>query len=295
MPYNGSGVYQPPTGIGYPATPGAVITSALFNGVVVDLASALSLCITRDGQGVPTSNINWGGQKITNLANAALGLDAANLQTVQAQVLNPTGNVNYTYSSVAYSILGLNNLTGTGAISMASMALSGNATIGGTLGVTGLITASGGLSVPGTATIGTVAATAGQVANSPLNPTDIINLTALQSATAVVNLGQKVVYVSGATTLVGSGYTVLADTTSGPYTITLPTQTVQAYPTIQTPQTQIGFQDVLGTWGVNNLTIAPATGQQFMKDIAAVNETLICDVSDDAFVCGWTNQDWRFM
>jgi len=41
-----------------------------------DIASGLSLCITRDGQGVPSANISWNNFRITSLGDAVLDGDA---------------------------------------------------------------------------------------------------------------------------------------------------------------------------------------------------------------------------
>jgi hypothetical protein len=52
---------------------------------LADIAAALSLALYRDGQASPTANINWGGYKITNLADPTVALDALNLQTGDAR------------------------------------------------------------------------------------------------------------------------------------------------------------------------------------------------------------------
>jgi len=41
-----------------------------------DIAGGLSLCITRDGQGVPSANISWNNFRLTSLGNAVLDGDA---------------------------------------------------------------------------------------------------------------------------------------------------------------------------------------------------------------------------
>jgi len=41
-----------------------------------DIAGGLSLCITRDGQGVPSANIGWNNFRLTDLGDAVLDGDA---------------------------------------------------------------------------------------------------------------------------------------------------------------------------------------------------------------------------
>jgi hypothetical protein len=106
MPFDGSGNYVPPGAPDFPAVAGQVIVSSYYNAVINDLASALSLCITRDGQGKPSANIDWNGKNLTDVG---------------------------AFAAASSSI--------TGAISAGSLSVTGNGTIGGTLGVTGSLTA----------------------------------------------------------------------------------------------------------------------------------------------------------
>lgn len=77
MPFNGSGTYNPPSAPTFPAVPNTTIESADYNNVVQDLATALSNCMTRDGQSPASANIPLGGFKITGLGNGTLATDAA--------------------------------------------------------------------------------------------------------------------------------------------------------------------------------------------------------------------------
>lgn len=100
MPFNGSGVYTAPSA-SFPAVTATVISSTKYNAVINDVASALSNCVTRDGQSPPTANLPMGGFKLTGLLNgSALGDSSALGQLV--------GNV-YQYVS---SIAGTNTITG---------------------------------------------------------------------------------------------------------------------------------------------------------------------------------------
>lgn len=59
-----------------------------------------------------------------------------------------------------------------------------------------------------------------------------------------------------------------ANTTSAPFTITLPALVVGK---------KIKIQDALRTWGTNNLTIAPASGEKIYP--LGINETLVCNLT----------------
>lgn len=50
-------------------------------------AAGLSNCITRDGQGKPSSDISWNSHKITNLADATADTDAMNRETSDGRYL----------------------------------------------------------------------------------------------------------------------------------------------------------------------------------------------------------------
>lgn len=84
MPFNGSGVYTPP-GADFPAVAGTLIESAKYNNVVTDVSSALTNCITKDGQTTPTSNIPMGGFRVTGAGNASSAQDLTTKeQTIDA-------------------------------------------------------------------------------------------------------------------------------------------------------------------------------------------------------------------
>lgn len=100
MSFNGTGTFLI-NSAGQPVVAGAFIISTAFNALTADLASGLSNCITRDGQGLPTATIPWNSQSLTGV--------------------NTLGAVTAT--------------------------ISGNSTIGGTLGVVGASTFTGIVSV----------------------------------------------------------------------------------------------------------------------------------------------------
>jgi hypothetical protein len=74
MAFNGSGTYNLPAG--NPVTTGTTISSSWANSTLSDIASALTNCITRDGQSPPTANIPHGGYKLTGLGQASATGDA---------------------------------------------------------------------------------------------------------------------------------------------------------------------------------------------------------------------------
>lgn len=65
MPFNGAGVYSPP-GADFPAVAGTLIESTKFNNVINDIATALSTCLTKDGQTTVTANIPGSNFALTN-------------------------------------------------------------------------------------------------------------------------------------------------------------------------------------------------------------------------------------
>lgn len=75
MPFDGNGNYTPPTPA-YPAVAGTVIEAANWNTIVLDLASALSSTLIRDGQAAMLGTLNMGAQKIQNLADGVAAQDA---------------------------------------------------------------------------------------------------------------------------------------------------------------------------------------------------------------------------
>jgi hypothetical protein len=74
MPYNGSGTYSLPAG--NPVVTGTAISSTTTNNTNSDIATALTNCMTRDGQSPPTANIPMGGNKLTGLASGTASGDA---------------------------------------------------------------------------------------------------------------------------------------------------------------------------------------------------------------------------
>ena len=82
MPFNGSGSYSPP-GASFPAVSGAVIDSTKYNNVVNDIASALTNCVTKDGQTATVSDQAMGGYKHTGVGDAVARNNYASMGQVQ--------------------------------------------------------------------------------------------------------------------------------------------------------------------------------------------------------------------
>lgn len=85
MPFNGSGTYSPPAAPTFPAVPNTLIESSKFNTVINDVATALTNCMTRDGQSPATANIPMGNFKLTGLAVGVADTDGVAVS--QAPVL----------------------------------------------------------------------------------------------------------------------------------------------------------------------------------------------------------------
>lgn len=100
MPFDGSGNYVPPSPPAFPAVPNTTIASAHFNSVIGDLGTALSNCITRDGQGKPSADLDWNGKDLTNVGDlgvtgtlTAAGVTTLNGATTVDDNLTVTGNI----------------------------------------------------------------------------------------------------------------------------------------------------------------------------------------------------------
>lgn len=79
------------------------------------------------------------------------------------------------------------------------------------------------------------------------------------------------------------GNNYLTDTSGGAITATLPAGTTGA---------TIRFVDATESWGTNNLTITPASGEEI--DLLATDESLICDVVRGWVELSWNGSFWAF-
>jgi hypothetical protein len=69
----------------------AILASKFQNLIQNDIKSGFDNCILRDGTGRPTSNINWNGYKITNLAAGTGATDAVNKEQMDNAIATDLG------------------------------------------------------------------------------------------------------------------------------------------------------------------------------------------------------------
>ena len=105
MPWNGSGAITLTQDFiaDYNAGPPAsTITAAKMDDVLEDLADCIEACLNRNGENQPTTNINWGGYKITNLGAATVATDAVRARQVAENAIQYGGTTGG--SSNAYTV-----------------------------------------------------------------------------------------------------------------------------------------------------------------------------------------------
>ena len=82
MGWNGSGTFSI-TYSGNPVVTGTTISSTWANGTLNEVATGLTLCLTKDGQNTPTGNLPMGGYKHTGVGNASAATEYAAYGQVQ--------------------------------------------------------------------------------------------------------------------------------------------------------------------------------------------------------------------
>lgn len=80
MAFNGSGTYTLPAG--NPVVTGTTISSSTTNTTNSDIATALTNCITRDGQSTPSANLPMNAKKLTGLAAGTTAGDSVRYEQV---------------------------------------------------------------------------------------------------------------------------------------------------------------------------------------------------------------------
>jgi hypothetical protein len=85
LSFNGSGAYNRVMNWVTDRNNGITIQASRMDTEFDDIATALSLCMLKDGQQTPTANIGWGGFKLTNLGDATNATDAMNRQAGDAR------------------------------------------------------------------------------------------------------------------------------------------------------------------------------------------------------------------
>jgi hypothetical protein len=81
MAFNGSGTYNLPAG--NPVVTGTTISSSTTNTTNSDIATALTNCITRDGQSTPSANLPMNAKKLTGLAAGTAAGDSVRYEQIQ--------------------------------------------------------------------------------------------------------------------------------------------------------------------------------------------------------------------
>ena len=82
MPFNGSGTYSLPAG--NPVGTGTTISSSTTNNTNTDIATALTNCLTRDGQSTPSANLPMNAMKLTGLAAGTSNGDSVRYEQLTA-------------------------------------------------------------------------------------------------------------------------------------------------------------------------------------------------------------------
>ena len=80
MPFNGTGTYTLPSG--NPVVTGTTISSTTTNNTNSDIATALTNCLTRDGQSTPSADLPMNAKKLTGLAAGASNGDSVRYEQV---------------------------------------------------------------------------------------------------------------------------------------------------------------------------------------------------------------------
>lgn len=109
MAFNGSGTYNTLTAPKFPAVAGETITASYYNDQINDMATALSLCVTRDGQSPATADLPMGTYKHTGVGTSAARTDYMSGADVQ------DGTATY-----LTGVAGTDTITGTAPYSMAA-------------------------------------------------------------------------------------------------------------------------------------------------------------------------------
>lgn len=146
MPFNGSGTFNVAI-IFQPNTPATAEDQNTQDG---DIATALSDCMTRDGQSPATANIPMGGFKLTNLGNGSASTDSVSYGQLTT-IVNPAIQPFTSAPSIA-----------------AAWVVLGEVPAGEFPSLTGDITTPGGSLITTLATINTSSGTFGNSTNVPV-------------------------------------------------------------------------------------------------------------------------------
>jgi len=202
MPRNGSGTYSLPAG--NPVTSGTLIEASWANTTLSDLASAMTDSLSRNGEGGMTAPLRFADGTVS-----APGVAWTN-ETSTGFYRHNTGDMRVSLQGVDVSIWNSTGLTIPAAKALTAL---GNATVGGTLGVTGVLTATAGVS--GNATTATTLQTARTINGVSFNGSANISVNTVNSLT--INNGGAGA-ASGSTFNGGAALTVSYNTVGAPST-----------------------------------------------------------------------------
>ena len=119
MAFNGSGTYNLPAG--NPVVTGTTVSSTTTNTTNSDIATALTNCITRDGQSTPSANLPMNAKKLTGLAAGTSAGDSVRYeQVVLTSALGTNVATFLATPSSANLAAALTDETGSGAVVFAT-------------------------------------------------------------------------------------------------------------------------------------------------------------------------------
>lgn len=151
-----------------------------------DLATGINSCLNKNGENSPTANINWGGHKITNLANGSTSGDALHFGQIGSALQAYHANL---AAVAALSLIAdrLPYANGTGTLSLATFTSTGRSVV-----ACASVSAVRTLLELGTAALGTIGTGNNQVATydstgyRAANGSQITNLNASNLASGTV-------------------------------------------------------------------------------------------------------------
>jgi hypothetical protein len=123
MAFNGSGTYILPAG--NPVATGTTISSSTTNTTNSDIATALTNCITRDGQSTPSANLPMNAKKLTGLAAGTSAGDSVRYEQVLLLTGGTmTGAITFNAGQTFTGTLPLTGGTMTGLLTTKELALT---------------------------------------------------------------------------------------------------------------------------------------------------------------------------
>lgn len=215
MPRNGSGTYSLPAG--NPVVSGTTIQSTWANSTLNDVGDAITGSLARDGTGGMSGPLRLadGTVSIPGLAFAAETTTGLSRPTTNAIVASVSAVEKMRINASGASVTGTLGVSGDVAINTDKFnvtAASGNTLVAGTLGVTGLITATGGVS-------GAVTSSSATITGGTINGTTIGATTpstgAFTTASASTSVTTPSVTNAGTLALSATGANVITAATNG--------------------------------------------------------------------------------